>query len=137
MKSDFIPNTPMKILLEEHRFFLREWVMVVIPVGFAYDGPSIPQAMQWVIDMNHTENIKAGLEHDFLYSILAKYICNRKEADQHFKKTVHGNVISKKLVYAWVRGFGWRSYHKDSNYKKYEKEIKEFREKMWMRLSIS
>lgn len=136
MKAWFIPNTPMKILLEEHKFMFRG-VMVVIPQGYAFDGLSIPQWLQWVVDMNQSGNIEAGLHHDFFYSKLAKYICTRKESDQNLKLELKAGKISKNIVYAGVRVFGKSSYQKDSNYLKYKKEIKEYREKMWMRISIS
>lgn len=136
MKAGFVPNTPMKVLLEEYTFFLGNR-MIIIPKGYAYDGLSIPQAYQWIVDMNQTKNIEAGLEHDFLYSKLAENICNRKRADMHLAGAVKTNFIFRNLVYLGVRTFGRFSYQKDSNYKKYEKEIKAYREKMWMRLSIS
>lgn len=136
MKAEFIPNTPMKMLLEDYIFCFHN-INIRIPKWYAFDGLSIPQAFQFLVNMNHTENIKAGLEHDFLYSLLAKDICNKKEADLHLVWTLKTSFFSKFMIYFWVWIFGKFSYHKDSNYKKYEKEIKEYRKKLWINVSIS
>lgn len=136
MKVEFIPNTPMKILLEEHRFMFGK-IMVIIPQGYAFDWLSIPQWLQWVVDMNETENTEAGLHHDFFYSKIGKYICTRKESDQNLKLELKAGKVSKNIVYAGVRVFGKNSYQKDSNYLKYKKEIKAYREALGFRISIS
>lgn len=87
MQAIFIQNTPMKMLLDDYKFLFGK-VYVIIPKGYAFDGLSIPQVFQWIVNMNETQNIEAGLEHDYLYSELAKDICDKIEADEHLENRV-------------------------------------------------
>lgn len=72
MKAYFIEKSPMKILLEDVKYYPEEFSLEtqIIPKGYAYDGLSIPRAFQWIVNMNLTQNIKAGLFHDFEFSQL-------------------------------------------------------------------
>jgi len=135
MKVVFIENTPMKILLEPYYFSING-KSYKIPQWYAFDGLSIPRPCQWLVDMNDTENIEAGLEHDFWYSKISGI--QKEIIDKHLlQRTRRNNGKRAVLVYLWVYFFGFLSYQKDSNYKKYEKEIKQKREELWFTISIS
>lgn len=124
------------MLLEDYKFTFGK-VYITIPKGYAFDWLSIPQACQWIVNMNDTQNIKAGLEHDYLYSELAKDICDKNEADEHLETRVKAWKVRKRVVYLWVHYFWHSAYRKDTNYRLYEKEIKEAREKLGFQISIS
>lgn len=129
MKTSSISKTPIKLLLEDYTFFL-DWEMVVIPQWYAFDGLSIPRPCQWLVDMNETDNLEAGLEHDYCYSLVSWI--SKKEWDKHLYRAIEKNngMIRAFLVWLWVYLFWFMAYQKDSNYKKYKKEIIEHKQRI-------
>ena len=136
MKVWFVPNTPMKILLEPH-YYEYEGETIKIEAWYAFDGLSIPRPFQWVVNMKSTKNIKAWLEHDHLYSKLMEGKSSRKGSDIHLKKWVEAGFIRSRMVYRGVRMFWWGSYRKDSNYVTYQERIVAYRKYLWLKKSIS
>lgn len=124
MESYSVPNTPMKILTQPF-YFEYDGKTEKIPAWYAYDWLSIPQLFQNVVDMNESNNVVAWLIHDYLYSLACHIIVTRKDADCKLFNDVDG--YGKYAVYIWVRAWWWYSWKKDSNYKKYKKEIEEAR----------
>ena len=136
IKHATIPWTPMKILLEEYKFSFGG-IVVVVPAWYAYDGLSIPQAFQWVVNMNHSQNQAAWLEHDFLYSKFGLLISDKEEADVHLRKQLFTYLINRYIVYLWVKIWWHKAYWKDSNYILYKEEIQKYRLQLWFNISIS
>lgn len=120
METYSIPNTPMKILLNPVYF---EWGKVLhkIPEWYAFDWLSIPSIFQGIVDMNQTNNIKAWLIHDWMYSDLCQLDITRKLSDKDICDRIW--LPSNILIYIWLRLFWWLSWRKDSNYRKYKEEI--------------
>jgi len=136
MKIELVENSPMKVLLEDY-YFEYQGKTVKIPMWYAFDGLSIPRPLQWLVDMNYTENIKAWVEHDFLYSKLSEHISNRDGSDAHLYRNVKASKTRAVLVYLGVYFFGKPSYRTDSNFEIYKKQIQSYREAMGIGKSIS
>ena len=131
LKTAYVPWTPMKIILEPYYFdFFGQCVK--IPAGYAFDGLSIPRELQWLVNMNETQNQEAGLEHDFLYSKLSEKISSKIDSDYHLRYRVKCSKFRATIIFLWVDYFWKSSYRTDSNYIKYEKEIKNLRKKLWI-----
>lgn len=130
MKTYFIPNTPMKILLEEVEYFKSPFSFerVVIPKSYCFDGLSIPRYLQWLVDMNKTKNILAWLIHDYEFSEISDIWF--MEANKRLRRNLDCTFIAKWIIWGWVSTFWWFSYKKDSNYKLYKKEIQKARIKL-------
>ena len=135
LKTGWIPNTPMKILLEPYYFNLYGNT-IKIPAWYAYDWLSIPRPLQWLVDMNETQNQEAGLSHDFLYSKLSG-ICSKHKSDYYLRDNVKTSEKKSTIIFLWVYYFWDSSYKTDTNYKKYEKQIKEMREELWFNISLT
>lgn len=135
LKTAHIPNTPMKILLEPYYFNLYG-LTVKIPSGYAFDGLSIPRLLQWIVNMNETQNTETALAHDFLYSKLSG-ICDKYEADWYLRDNIKTSKIKSTIIFLWVYYFWGSSYKTDTNYKKYEKEIQEARRELWFDISLT
>ena len=127
MKTYSIEHTPMKILLEPEYFSWR-WKTYKIPAWYAFDGLSIPQVFQGIVNMNDTDKIKAWLDHDWLYSDVSQTWITRYEADMKLDDDIWWHEW--KIMFLWVRIWWLFSYKQDRNYKKYKKEIEEAREKL-------
>lgn len=136
MKAYFIDNSPMKILLEDVKYFPDEFSLdtKIIPKSYAYDGLSIPRVFQWLVDMNLTQNIKAGLIHDYEFSQLTEV--SFRDANARLRRNLDCSLISRWIVWGGVTIFGHFSYHRDSNYRKYKDKITRARESLWL-LSLS
>lgn len=130
MKAYFIDNSPMKILLEDIKYYPEEFSLEtqIIQKGYSYDGLSIPRVFQWLVNMNLTQNIKAGLIHDFEFSQLTD--TSFREANVRLRKNLDCSFISRWIVWLWVSTFGYFSFERDSNYKRYKKQIQKAREEL-------
>ena len=128
MRVETIPHTPMKILLEPVYFKFGEKT-IKIPVGFAFDWASIPQILNWLIPLNDTDHLYWGLQHDYLYSEMCVECDDRQDADIHYVTDMKPTLVQG-LIYSWVRLWGWLSWKKDVNYKKYRITISKHREKV-------
>lgn len=133
IKVALIPNTPMKIVLEDY-YFQYEGRTHKIPTWFAYDGASIPRFVNFLADRNHNDITIQGAIHDFLYS-KASNLYWRYKMDRHMKENI--DWFSQYPIYLWIRSLWWNSYKEDRNYHKYHKEIKEARKDLWFNLSIT
>lgn len=128
MRLETIPNTPMKILLEPV-YFEFQGQTLKIPVGFAFDWASIPQILNWIIPPNDTNHLQYWLEHDYLYSEVCIECQDRQDADIHYVKDMKPTLLQW-IIYTWVRFWGWLSWKKDVNYKKYKITIWKHRDKI-------
>lgn len=124
MKAEFIPHTPMKLLLEPHYFDFNN-SKLKIPSGFAFDGASIPRIFSFLLKPNDTDSLIAWLEHDFLYSNISWEV-KRKDADILFMLKL-SPLLTRLFVYIWVRTWGWYSFKRDRNYQKYKIQIEKAR----------
>lgn len=129
MKTQSIDYTPMKVLIEPI-YFDYKGVTYKIPAWYVYDWLSIPQAFQWVVDMNQTENERYWLIHDWFYSQVCDIPISRKEADIELKDSI--KWISGYIIYIWVRIWGKYSWKKDRNYVKYKQQIEQTRKELWL-----
>lgn len=132
LKTAFIPNTPIKIVLEDY-YLTYNGIAYKIPAWYAFDWLSIPRVFQWVVDMNMTDNIAIGCLHDYFYSQLSG-------KNKRFSDEVLLNMLGEYnawwrccIVYLWVHFFGFTAYRKDSNYDKYRFEIHEARKQLWLK----
>ena len=128
MKTYAIKHTPMKVLLEPI-YFEYNGVTEKIPAGYAFDGLSIPQIFQNVVNMNSTDNTLASLYHDYFFSLVCYVPITRKEADMRLLNDVEG--LGRYLIYIGVRLGGWYSWKKDRNYKKYKIQIDKARKQLF------
>jgi len=138
MKLWLVPNTPIKILLEDY-YFNYEGIVVKIPRWYAFDWLSIPNYLQWIVNMNESDNITDWLIHDFCYSLISPRFITRQWADAllfHRLKDTNKKWRAI-LIYIWVFYFGCFSWKKDYNYKKYKTLINKERKRLWIKLNKS
>ena len=128
MKTYAIKHTPMKVLLEPI-YFEYNGVTEKIPAGYAFDGLSIPQIFQNVVNMNSTDNTLASLYHDYFFSLVCDIPITRKQADMRLLNDIEG--LGRYLIYIGVRLGGWYSWKQDRNYKKYKIQIDKAREQLF------
>ena len=128
MKTYAIKHTPMKVLLEPI-YFEYNGVTEKIPAGYAFDGLSIPQIFQNVVNMNSTNNTLASLYHDYFFSLVCDIPITRKQADMRLLNDIEG--LGRYLIYIGVRLGGWYSWKQDRNYKKYKIQIDKAREQLF------
>ena len=127
MKTYAIKHTPMKVLLEPI-YFEYNGVTEKIPAGYAFDGLSIPQIFQNVVNMNSTNNTLASLYHDYFFSLVCDIPITRKQADMRLLNDIEG--LGRYLIYIGVRLGGWYSWKQDRNYKKYKIQIDKARKQL-------
>jgi hypothetical protein len=132
LKISFVKNTPMKIVLENF-YFDYYGKTLKIPRWYAFDWLSIPRPMQWVVDMNQSNNIISWLIHDYLYSKIS-WVENRRKIDSHFYYNIRyqNPPVKSALVFIGVYYFGGFSFKKDYNYNKYKKEIISVKKDLWI-----
>ena len=106
----------MIVRLEHYLSIPTSKGVITIPTGFLSDGLSIPPAARPLVGPATGKPFMAGLLHDFLYSrsSTAHFNMTRKDADDLFLEVMFnlGIGFRRNLIYAAVRGFGWRSYKK-------------------------
>ncbi len=134
MKLVTIKGTPMKMLLEPE-YFRYWWQTIKIPAWFSFDGLSIPRLMQWLVDMNSSDNIIAWLIHDWFYSFLSWKEVSRFDSDFDLYERL--DFPPNVLVFIWLRLWWWVAWKKDKNYKKYKKQIERARIENWLDKNIS
>jgi hypothetical protein len=127
-----IPNSPMKILLDDVSYFIHEFSIETrtISKSYTFDWLSIPRPFQWLVNMNLTQNIKAGLIHDYEFSRLSDV--SFMEANKRLRENLDCSFAARWIVWWWVVLFGTFSYKKDSNYNKHKEEIIKAREILWL-----
>lgn len=125
MKTYHIEHTPMKILLQDYSFDYFG-VNMNIKKWFCFDGASVPRLLSFIFKPNDTDTLIAAMIHDYLYSKLS-WVINRKESDIYFMWKLPW-IFTRLFAYIWVRLWGWLSFKKDTNYKKYKEIIKIYRE---------
>jgi len=80
---------------------------VEVPVGFSWDGASIPRFLWPEIGSPFSPKFLApAMVHDYLYSLGRSSGYTRKKADKLFLKLLIANGVSKelaKIMYAGVR----------------------------------
>jgi len=93
--------------LAETYFFEYDGYCVVVPMGYEYDGASIPPAFWQVLGSPfHPKYMTAALAHDYLYTT---HETTKEYADSLFKALLLQsgvNDISASLMYNAVHLFG-------------------------------
>jgi hypothetical protein len=86
----------------------------VIPVGYKFDGASVPRGMWNTFPPFHPLHIVPALIHDWLYG---SELYPRKLADDVFLSALKRNGVAlwrRSAMYAAVHWFGWATYNKHS-----------------------
>lgn len=86
---------------------------ITVPMGFEYDGMSVPWWMVFhrgaLVDVGH----KASAVHDWLYANPG--LCTRSAADATFREALRvegGGWFVRNYAWLGVRAGGWRHYGK-------------------------
>lgn len=128
LKTTYIEDTPMKMLLEDYSFeYYGE--LITIPMFFCFDGASYPRYVSFLFKPNDNRTLEQGLRHDWLYSELSKET-DRKRADKFFASGL-SPLLTRVFGYYGVRLWGRFSWKKDSNYKAYKKQITDFKDEFY------
>jgi len=104
-------------LPKEKKYRLNKGVIVdgvQVPVGFTWDGASIPRFLWRVVSSPfQPELMVPSMVHDYLYSLGDKSGFTRKQADKLFRKLLRANGVDDDLVktiYTGVRVGGASHY---------------------------
>jgi len=93
------------------QFFIDDYFLsVVVPVGFHTDLASVPRPL-WAFIPPYGRYIRAAIIHDYLY---IKGGLPRRGADRVFLSLMKTDGVpfwKRTLMYAAVRGFGWRGFN--------------------------
>jgi len=110
----FIDVTPLP---KEGKYRLNKGVVVdgvMVPVGFEWDGASIPRFLWRVVTSAFQPDIMVpSMVHAYLYSLGTSSGKTRKQADQLFRKLLRANGVDDDLVktlYSGVRIGGGSHY---------------------------
>lgn len=93
------------VLVEPYRYG-----NVRAPVGFAWDGASVPRTLWTLGGLSPGQYLGASCIHDYCYARADDDLATRKEADQYYYELLLRDGARRVQAYlAWccVRSFGW------------------------------
>lgn len=96
--------------VKEPLIYSSKEIMVTVPVGFIYDGASIPKIFNNLLPKMGARYDRAACLHDWLYST---HMLSRLETDKLFYKTMVEEGVNRyvaKLMYGCVRLFAHSSW---------------------------
>jgi len=104
-------------LTEDFTFNVSAVERICVPAGFECDGQSYPRLL-WMIDTPQGKGARAGVVHDYLYSLNGRPCSNgkcytRKEADQIYRRALEAagiNAFSRAVRFRALRWFGWAAW---------------------------